>query len=275
MQINSGMVKTLRDKTGLPMMECKKALEESGGDEQKAIEILRKKGLSQIGKRAGRETAEGRVCFFHDPAQGRAALVEVLCETEPVTGTDDFVRLSKAAACAAARLPDPTATNILEQPLPDDPGRKIGDLLHDAINRIRENIRIGRICTVGGNFGHYLHHDGRKGVLVEFNAPCPAGVAADICMHVAAMRPMYARREDVAATLVEQERRIAEEQVKGKPPQIVDKIVAGKLDKWYAEIVLLEQPFVKDDKKSVGQYLREAAPGVTVGRFSRIEIGDA
>lgn len=274
MQINSGMVKTLRDKTGLPMMECKKALEEAGGDEAKAIEVLRKKGLSQIGKRAGRETAEGRLSFYHDPARGRAALVELLCETEPVTGTDDFVRLAQAAARVAVALDAPTAEGLLEQPLPDEPARKVGDLLHDAVNRIRENIKVGRISTVGGHFGHYLHHDGRKGVLVEFSGACPTEVAADVCMHVAAMRPLYARREDVAAHLVEQERRIAEEQVQGKPANIVDKIVAGKLDKWYAEIVLLEQPFVKDDKKSVGQYLREAAPGVTVSRFTRIEIGD-
>jgi len=274
MQINSGMVKALRDKTGLPMMECKKALEEAHGDEQKAVELLRKKGLSQITKRAGRATGEGRLTLHRDPA-GRVALVELLCETEPVTGTDDFIRLGQVAAQVAARLDDPTPEKILAQALPDDPGRKVEDLFHDAVNRIRENIRIGRIGVARGHVGHYLHHDGRKGVLVEFSGACPPDVASDVCMHVAAMRPMYTRREEVDPELVERERRIAQEQVKGKPPQIVDKIVAGKLDKWYAEIVLLEQAFVKDDKKSVGQYLREAAPGLTVSRFCRIEVGEA
>jgi len=272
MEITSAMVKGLRDKTGLPMMECKKALEEAQGDEHRAVEVLRKKGLAQIGKRAGRETAEGRIACCAGP--GRVALVEVLCETEPVTGTDDFVRLVKAAGQVAAKLEAPTPESLLTQPVPDNPSRTIHDLLHDAVNKIRENIKIGRVAAVTGHVGHYVHHDGRKGVLVEFNAPCPPEVAADVCMHVAAMRPLCARREEVSPELVEQERRIALEQVKGKPPNMLEKIVAGKLNRWYAETVLLEQPFVKDDKKSVGQFLREQAPDLTVTRFVRLEIGE-
>jgi elongation factor Ts len=287
MAITPGMVKALRETTGLPMMECKKALEEAlallvaAGKTpaeieaeimQKAEELLRKKGHAQIAKRAGRETAHGRLVFHQDG--GRAVLVELLCETEPVTATDDFIKLGQAAAQAAAKLAAPTPDTILAQAVPGNAAQKVGDLLHDAVNRIRENIKIGRVGTAAGHFGHYIHHDGRKGVLVEFSGPCPPEVAADVCMHVAAMRPPFSRRDEVDPALVEQERQIAAEQVKDKPANMIDKIVTGKLNRWYAEIVLLEQPFVKDDKQSVGQFLRGHGPDLTVKRFVRLEIGE-
>jgi elongation factor Ts len=272
MAITPGMVKALREETGLPMMECKKALDEANGDMAQAKDILRKKGHAQIAKRAGRDTAHGRVVFHQDG--GRAVLVELLCETEPVTATDDFIKLGQAAAQVAATLDPPTPDAILTQPVPGNPAQKVGDLLHDAVNRIRENIKIGRVGTAAGHFGHYVHHDGRKGVLVEFSGPCPPDVAADICMHVAAMRPPFARRDEVDPALVEQERQLAAEQVKDKPANLVEKIVTGKLNRWYAEIVLLEQPFVKDDKQSVGQFLRGHGPDLTVKRVVRLEIGE-
>jgi elongation factor Ts len=275
MEISAGMVRALRDKTSLPMMECKKALEEAQGDDKLAVEILRKKGLSQVAKRADRATSHGRVTCYIDAAAERGALVEVLCETEPVAGTDDFVKLAQAAARVAAALDNPTADAILAQPMPDDPGHKLSDVLHDAVNKIRENIKIGRVASLRGQLGHYVHHDGRKGVLVEFSTACPTEAAADVCMHIVAMRPTYTRREEVDPAVVEQERRIAMEQVQGKPANIVDKIVAGKVDRWYSEIVLLEQPFVKDDKHSVGDHLRGVAPNLTVNRFARLEIGEA
>ncbi len=273
MEITSGLVKALRDKTGLPMMECKKALEEARGDEKLAVELLRKKGHAQLSKRAGRETAHGRLTHHRDPASGRAALVELLCETEPVAGTEDFIKLSQVAAQAAARIEAPTAETVAAQTVPGGT-QTVGDLLHEAVNRIRENIKIGRVAAAAGHLGHYLHHDGRKGVLVEFSGPCPDDAALDVCMHVAAMRPAFTRREEVDPALVEQERRIAAEQVQGKPVNIVEKIVTGKLNRWYSEVVLLEQPFVKDDDKSVGQYLRQFGPDLTVKRFVRIEIGE-
>lgn len=272
MEITAGMVRQLREKTGLPMMECKKALEEAGGNEQQAVELLRKKGLAQASKRAERATGEGRLALHVDAARKRAAMVEVLCETEPVVKTDDFLKLGRAAAEAAVALDTPSVEALLAQPVPGDSGRKIGDLLQDAVNRIRENIRISQVAVASGHFGHYLHHDGRKGVLVEFSGPCAPELAADVCMHIVAMRPMCVRREQVDAALVDAERKIAMEQVRGKPENIVDKIVTGKLNKWFAEIVLLEQLFVKDDKKTVSQVLREAAPDLTVSRYERFEI---
>jgi elongation factor Ts len=191
-----------------------------------------------------------------------------------VAGTTDFIQLGQVAAQVATKLSAPSAELLLGQPAPGAERRTVGDLLHDAVNRIRENIKIGRVAAAAGHVGHYLHHDGRKGVLVEFSGPCPPEVVLDVCMHVAAMRPACARREEVDPALVEQERRIAAEQVQGKPANIVDKIVTGKLNRWYSEIVLLEQPFVKDDKKTVGQHLHQFGPDLTVKRFARIEIGE-
>ncbi|MEW6250420.1 MAG: translation elongation factor Ts [Planctomycetota bacterium] len=275
MEITPAMVKAMREKTGLPMMECKKALEETQGNEQAAMDLLRRKGLAQVTKRAERVTAEGRIGHHHDPARGCVALVEVLCETAPVANTDEIVRLTRAAAEAAARLEAPTPEALLEQPLPSDPARRIADLLHDAVNKIRENIKIGRVTVLRGSVGCYLHHDARKAAVVELSGPAAPEVASDICMHIVSMRPPFARREEVDPALVEQRRQAAREQVKNKPPQIMDKIVTGMLDKWYSEIALLEQPFVKDDKRTVAQYLREQSPGLTVNRFVRLEIGEA
>ena len=275
MEITPAMVKALREKTGLPMMECKKALEETGGDLEAAEQLLRKKGLAQVTKRAEKVTAEGRVVFYQDPASGRAALLEMLCETEPVSGTEDFQRLAREAVQAAAKTGVIQPEQLLEQPTSTNPGQKITDLLHDAVNRIRENIKVGRVATAQGHFGTYLHHDNKKGVLVEFSGPVSPEVAADVCMHIVAMRPPFVRREDVDASLVNERKEAARGEVKGKPEHMVEKIVAGKLDKWYQDIVLLEQPFVKDDKKSVGQHLRESGPGLTVTRFVRLEIGEA
>jgi elongation factor Ts len=275
MAITAGKVKELREKTGLPMMECKKALEEVDGAIDKAIELLRKKGLAQASKRAGRATGEGRLTLHSDPPSKRVAIVELLCETEPVSTTKDFISLGQAAAQVAVKLDSPTPEAIAEHPHPADGSRKIGDALNDVINRIRENIKFGRVHTATGHVAQYLHHDGRKGVLVEFSGECPDEIGNDVCMHIAAMRPMCTRREEVDPQLVEAERKLAAEQVKGKPENIIDKIVSGKIDKWFSDIVLLEQPFVKDDKKSVGQVLREVSPDLTVTRFVRIEIGEA
>jgi elongation factor Ts len=275
MEINAGMVKALREKTGLPMMECKKALEEAKGDDTLAVELLRKKGMAQLTKRAGRETSEGRVVVSADAATGRVAMVEVLCETEPVAGTADFIRLTQIAGQAAAKIESPTAEAVLAQPIPDQPSRKIGDFVHDVVNRIRENIRIGRVTALTGNVGQYLHHDNKKGVLVQFSGPCPEELKLDVCMHVVAMRPMCTRREEIDPELVARERRIAAEQVTGKPANLIDKIVTGKLNRWYSETVLLEQLFVKADKKSVGQVLKAVSPDLTVTQFQRFEIGEA
>lgn len=275
MKATAEMVKALRDKTGLPMMECKQALEETGGDEGKAIELLRKKGHGQLSKRAARETSEGRVAAFIDAQARRGGIAEVLCETAPVANTPDFIKLAQQVVQLAATIEGPTPESVVDLPLLDDPKRKLSDLLHDVVNRLRENIKIARVGSLRGDLGHYVHHNGHVAVLVQMSADAPAEVKADVCMHIAAMRPLCVRREEVDPALVEIERRVATEQVKGKPPQMIDKIVQGKLNRWYSEMVLLEQPFVKEEKKSVGQMLEAAVPGLTVTRFLRYEVGQS
>ena len=273
MEISAGMVKALRDKTGLPMMDCKNALTEAKGDEALAIELMRKKGLGQVSKRAARDTSEGRVACHFDSETKRAALVELLCETAPVANTDDFTNLAKQIARHAVRMDDPTAEGVLAQPFLDGDGKTLSDVMNDTVNRLRENIRIAHVGTLGGHLGSYVHHNSQVGVLVELSADCPAEVKADVCMHIAAMRPGCTRREEVDPQLVENERRIAAEQAQGKPENIIEKIVEGKLNRWYSEFVLLEQAFVKEEKQSVGQMLTAAVPDLTVKRFLRYEVG--
>lgn len=274
MEVTAAMVKSLRDMTGLSMMDCKQALVEAGGNSEKAVEILRKKGAGRIEKMGDRETTQGRIACFVTPAADRGGLVELRCETAPVAKTDDFVGLAATLArqAAVASAP-PTPATLPQEKL--DSGKSIADLQLDVFNRLRENMVIARVTQMRGYVGAYVHHNGMVGALVEFNRACPPELAKDIAMHVTAARPMVARREEVDPALVAKERELAAEQVKGKPPQIVDKIVTGKIDKWMTEIVLLEQPFVKDDKQSVAQVLKAAAPDLTVTRFARFEVGGA
>jgi elongation factor Ts len=267
------MVMSLRKKTGLSMMECKKALIEAGGDEDKAMEILRKAGVSKMQKMADREAAEGRIACYVDPERQRAGMVELRCETAPVANTDDFVNLADAIAQAVAFTDAPGVETILEQPLPGNPSRKLGEQMDEVFNRIRENMRIARVAQLSGDIGHYVHHNAQVGVLLEMSDQCSDELKADLCMHIAAMKPLFIRREDVDPKEVAAQKAVFAEQAKGKPEPIVEKIVGGKLNRWYSDFVLLDQPFVKDDKKSVAQILKSLAPDATVSRFVRYEVG--
>lgn len=273
MAITAAMVKALRDKTGLPMMECKKALNEANGDEEQAIEILRRSGLGQMSKRSERETSEGRVACHIDSANNCGGIVELRCETAPVASTDDFTKLADDIARHVAVADDPTPESIVEQPYLDDPSQKLGEVMHEIVNRLRENVQIAHVGKMSGHIGHYVHHNAKVGVLLELSHDCPAELRTDICMHIAAMNPACARRDEVDPELVEKERQFAAEQAQGKPENIIEKIVTGKLNRWYSEIVLLEQPFVKDDKQSVGQALMAAVPEATVTKFLRYHVG--
>lgn len=273
MEITAAMVNELRNKTGLPMMQCKKALVDSGGDMDKAMDALRKSGAAVGQKLAGRETSQGRVaCYVGD---GKAGIIVLRCETAPVANTDDFQKLAALLAKQAAHLDNPTPESVMASKLLDNPARSVQDEWNESMNRIRENMQLAKAANLRGVVGSYLHHNGQVGVIVQMSGECPEDVRTDVCMHAAAMRPMCTTREEVPADLVAKEREIAAEQVKGKPPQIVDKIVSGKLDKWYSEIVLTEQLFVKDDKQTVGQYVASRAKGVSVSRFHRFEVGGA
>jgi elongation factor Ts len=273
MAITAAMVKALRERTGLPMMECKKALTEADGDADRAIEILRKMGAGKIQKMAKREATEGRIACFVAPAAQRAGIVELRCETAPVAGNEQFVSLAAAIAQASALVDAPSVDTIREQPLPGDTSKTIGTLMDEVFNRMRENMRITRVAQLIGNVGQYVHHNGQVGVLIAMSGDCSEELKSDLCMHIAALNPPCLRREDADPQEVREQQAAFAEEAKGKPEPIVEKIVAGKMNRWYSEFVLLDQPFVKDDKQSVAQVLKAASPDLTISRFIRYEVG--
>jgi elongation factor Ts len=273
MEVTATMVKTLREQTGLPMMDCKKALTATGGDSEKAIQHLREQGQIKGEKMKDREAGEGRIAIHVDAANKVAGIVELRCETAPVANTDDFTQLANAIAATVAAAEAPTADNLRDTPLAGNAARKVGDAIGEVFNRLRENIQIARVEKVTGSVGQYVHFDGQKGTLVEFNADCPEELGAGVCMHVTAMNPPAATRNDVDDSKVAEQRAGFEKEAAGKPPEIAAKIVEGKLGRWYSEFVLLDQPFVKDDKKSVAQALKEVNPDLTIKRFVRYEVG--
>ncbi|MBI4582165.1 MAG: translation elongation factor Ts [Planctomycetes bacterium] len=273
-QITAEMVKKLRERSGLPMMDCKKALEETGGDEQQAMELLRKRGAAAAEKKAGRATSEGRIGAFVDSAKGVCALVELLCETAPVANNPMFKELADKIARHAGLTGRADTAAIVEEKLADA-GGTVRDLVHDVLNRLRENIQIGRIYRrTGGGAAAYVHHTGKIGVcVVTEQATGSAELLNDVCMHIAAMQPDALTREQIAVAVVEKEKEIAREQIRaaGKPENMLDKILTGKMNRWFSEHVLLEQPFVKDDKQTVGKVLDAAK--IKLSDFVRLQVG--
>ncbi len=279
--ISAADVKKLRDMTGAPMMDCKAALTEAEGDFQKAIQKLREKNAGIQAGRGQRETAEGRIAVFIEPVKAVAAILELRCESAPVAKTDDFIKLANDLAQHIARSQTLAGgvDELLKQPLAGDTGRTVNDRIGELVGLIRENMKPARFVRLtGGQFGSYVHFDGTVGVLLQVEASggqtAEAQLLRDICMHITAKQPAAARREDVDPALVERERQIAKVQAAatGKAANIVERIAEGKLKTWYAENVLVEQPFVKDDSKTVGDLLKSA--GLTITRFIRYKVGE-
>ena len=270
--ISANMVGELRAKTDAPMMECKKALTEADGDMTRAEEILRVKLGNKAGKAASRITAEGVVAAVVEGSTG--ALVEINCETDFVSKNDSFLAFAKACAhLVAAKNPaDLAALSAL--PLSQDGfGPTVEDVRKGLIGKIGENMSIRRFKRYagGGNLAHYLHGS-RIGVMVEFEGSDVA--AKDVAMHVAAMKPKALATTDVAANLVQTERRIATEKAaeSGKPAEIVAKMVEGSVQKFLKEVSLLNQPFVKNDKQTVDQMLKAA--NTKVKSFTLYVVGE-
>lgn len=274
--ITAAQVNELRKRTDLPMMECKAALQEAGGDMDKAIDIIRVKVKGAGVKRAGNETAEGRIGVFIDNAAQVGALVEMRCESAPVAKGEHFVRLANAVARVVAAA-NPATVEAL-QSAKDSTGKTVADLVTDTIGVLRENMRIHRFVRLtGGLFGEYIHHDGTLGVLLQASGSgANPGLLRDVCMHIAAVQPtpVAARREEVAPEVVAKEKQIAQAKAEatGKPAQIAEKIAEGQMKTWFAENVLVEQPFVKDQARTVGQVLKEA--GLEVTKFVRYKVGE-
>lgn len=273
--ISAAAVKSLRDRTNAPMMDCKAALTEASGDMEKAIEILRKKNAAIQAKKGERETAEGRIAIHIDSAKAVGAIVEVRCESAPVAKSEQFIALANTVAKQAALHGAASVDALLAQPLGDTPGKTVNDAIGEVIGLIRENMKVARFTRLTGQLGSYCHHDGSVGVLLQVEGkPADPQLLRDVCMHITAKNPVAGKREEVDPALVEKEKDIAKTQAQatGKPANIVEKIAEGKMKTWFAENVLLEQPFVKDDSKTVGDLLRSA--GVQLVKFVRYKVGE-
>jgi len=267
--ITAAAVKSLRDKTGLPMMACKKALIESGGDEDKAVQALRMAGEKTAEKQAGRATTSGRIAIYTDPKAGVGTIIELKCESAPVASNEEFIQLANDLAKQLAIGPGAaTPGELLAQPSPSKEGVTLKEQLDELYNRIRENFQFERLERIDGVCGGYAHHNGAVAVLLEIEGGTPE-LARDICMHIAALSPGALAKEDVDPELIERERVILTEQARGegKPEGIIEKMVEGRLRNYFAERCLTEQVFVKaeDGKTTVGQ-AAEAA-GMKLLRF--------
>jgi elongation factor Ts len=266
-------VKKLRDLTGAGMMDCKKALDESDGDFDKAVEFLRIKGAKDVGKRAGRTAANGIVSHYGN------ALLELNCETDFVAKTPDFVALGDQLVKLGAenKLADAAALSVAT--LPD--GKSVADTIQEYSAKIGEKIVLNRFVILDGNVAVYLHRKAQDlppqvGVLVQYSGKTDEAADDDargIGMQIAAMRPKYLVREDVPAEVVDSERRIAEETAKeeGKPEKALPKIIEGRVNSFFKDFVLLEQASVIDNKKTVKQVADDA--GLQITRFVRFEVG--
>lgn len=273
--ISAAAVKAFRERTGLPLMDCKQALQEAGGDEELAFEVLRKKGKQLSDKRSDRETAFGRFGMYLGTEKKVGAMVELLCESAPVTNNDEFIRLAKDLATQLATGPGAqTAEELLSQDSPSIPGTSLGQQKEDLFNRIREVFKVGRMVRVEGPCGGYQHNAGTTaGVLVRIDGGTDEA-AKDVSMHIAAMKPQVVNAADLDESQITKEREIltAAAKAEGKPDNIVSKMVEGRIRQYCAERALLDQPFVKDDKLSVGQYAKQCA--MTVHQFWHWIIGD-
>jgi elongation factor Ts len=275
--ISAAAVMALREKTGLPMMECKKALQECGGNTDEAVEWLRKQGIKTQSLRADRETSCGRLAVYTDPAKGVAAIIEMRCESPPVAGSPDFKDFCNDIAKTLALGPGAASPEeLLAQPSQMHPGKTLGEIKDDLFNRMREVFELARIRRIDAPCGGYAHHDGSKAALVEIAGPKAAEAAEtakEIAMHVVALAPQAIRKEDLDPAVVDKEREILSEAARkeGKPENIIAKMIEGRLRNFFAQCVLLEQPFVKDDKQSVGQLAKQA--GIEIKAVENWRLG--
>lgn len=265
--INAKQVQALRVKTDLPMMDCKQALIEAGGDEKKALEILRKRFADKMSTRAEKETANGRIGVY--ATDQAAALAEVRCETDFVAGNELFKQLANQVAEQCARSGITDVERLKGASLPA--GRTVNDLVTDAFGKFKENMGIHRLKRLEGPGACYVHHNGKVGTAIVCDAP-PGEAGRHLCMHIASTPVILGlTREDVDPAAVKEAKERALTEIAGKPEQIKEKIVRGKMEKWYGERVLLEQPFVMDDKKTVGAYAKEN--GFVIKAFIKYEVG--
>jgi len=272
MEITAALVKELRERTGSGMMECKKALVETQGDIEAAVEAMRKSGLAKADKKAGRIAAEGVIIIESGASGKQAAMVEINCETDFVSKSDDFKDFAGAVAQRVLSDRPADLEALLALPLKNG-ADDINGARQALVMKLGENVNVRRFVRYEGDVvGSYLH-GGRIGVLVELQGGDMA-LAKEIAMHVAASRPVSVSSADVAPELIAKEREIFSAQAaeSGKPAAIIEKMVEGRIKKFLAEVTLLGQPFVKNPDISVEQRLKES--GAQVIRFQRFEVGE-
>ncbi len=283
-EITAAMVKALRDATGAGMMDAKAALTEAKGNTEEATKILRKKGLAAAGKKAGRVTAEGVVQAYVSGSTG--VLVEVNCETDFVGRNDNFRKFADEIAKIIAKSKAASVDQLLAEKWPGS-NETVQQKVAEQIAAIKENITIRRFAKyeapANAAIGTYIHGGGKIGVMVEVTGTKGAKldeVAKDVAMHIAAAESRFLSRSDVTQKDLDTEKEIAREQAakSGKPANIVEKMVSGKMEKFYGEVCLLEQPYIRDDKSTVTQYLdkqgKEGGCKYVVTRFSRFKLGE-
>ena len=267
-EISATAVRTLRERTQLPLMDCKKALAECGGDEEAAIRWLREHGKIKQAKNADRETSFGRFGIYVDNKSRRAAMVELKCESAPVTKNEEFIQLASDLARQLATGPGATTgEELLAQPSPSKTGVTLGEQRDELYNKVREVFNVGNLVRVEGTCGSYEHLGSVvHGVLLQAEGG-DAEALREICMHIAAMKPRAVTTGELDPALVDQERQTLRTAAlnEGKPANIVDKMVEGRLKNYYAETVLLEQPFVKEPSMTVGKLATDR--GIKVQKF--------
>eukprot|EP00584_Thalassiosira_punctigera_P015618 CAMPEP_0172550156 /NCGR_PEP_ID=MMETSP1067-20121228/26075_1 /TAXON_ID=265564 ORGANISM="Thalassiosira punctigera, Strain Tpunct2005C2" /NCGR_SAMPLE_ID=MMETSP1067 /ASSEMBLY_ACC=CAM_ASM_000444 /LENGTH=323 /DNA_ID=CAMNT_0013337653 /DNA_START=129 /DNA_END=1100 /DNA_ORIENTATION=+ len=268
--VTTAQIKELREATGAGMMDCKKVLTEFDGDVEAAAEELRKKGLAKADKKASRIAAEGKIAVA--TSGGRSVLVEVNCETDFVAKDDSFAKFAEQAAATAADLDGEDVEALMAASVD---GGTLEDVRAGLVSKIGENIQVRRVAargTDGTTTGAYVHMQ-RIGVLVEIEGGTPE-LCTDVAMHVAAMNPAYATKEDVPAEDIEKEREILTAQVadSGKPEDIIKKMVEGRLNKYLSENCLVSQQYVKTNDRTVGKLLEEN--GAKMIGFTRIVVGE-
>ena len=277
--ITAALVKELRERTGAGMMDCKKALVECDGDMDKAIDFLREKGLAAAAKKAGRIAAEGMVDAFVDE-DGTGVVVEVNCETDFVANTDRFKALCRDFAKHIAKAAPADVDSLLAQPFYADNTKTVNDLIGEATASIGEKIsirRFERFVPAAGLVDTYVHMGGKIGVMVELACAEVTDevrqMSHDLTLHIAAAKPQFVRRDEVPTANLEKEREILTQQAlnEGKPAKIVERMVEGRIEKYYKEVCLLEQPFVKDPDTSITKMLGGKADVVRFVRFERGE----
>ena len=292
MAVTAAQISELRKSTGAGMLDCKKALEETGGDFEQAVDFLRTKGLAAASKKSGRAATEGMVVAALSANGNKGVLVEINSETDFVAKNDKFQAFVNDVANHVLQAGPATVEELFTQAYVGDSSKTIQTLLSEAISVIGENMQIRRFSSFevagAGSVGSYIHAGGKIGVLVE--ATCENEAAArderfaafvkDVAMHCAAASPLYVKRDEVDADVLEREKDIyrAKARETGKPENIIEKIIDGQVNKFYADICLLEQHFVKDSDKTIQQYAAETGKAlgttVTITRFAKFVLGE-